>query len=256
MTFHFLCEGEKDKAEYTFIRHVIAECCKGETYILEASEGNRKLLPKFLAMSRAFNPGDVFILFFDHVESISGVPVPVLLHDISGTCSRYDVVFRYTTYYCFEELFLSYAGIESILGPGFIHYMPQVEAIQQDILSGKNYFKSRDLSVWRHLIGNGFNNIKTREKFSSILCTRLLQKTQGIFKLTKDSIGDCWIKSCSDMDKSKLGGGRVCEKCSYCCKDNTFREKLRDLDDNSVAKLGLPFSGIFDRTAYEGNPVL
>lgn len=244
--FYFLCEGEKNKSEYIFIKSVIDEFNNGESYVLLSANGKENIVNVFYDnICDRLCSGDIFILFFDKVEVIGGSLVHDMLLDISEMCDTANVFFKYTTYYCFEELFLTYAGLFSLIHLD-INSEKDLRDIQSKILNGIDYFNVCNLSVWEKFLGNGIDNFTTREQFSSALCAALLRRANGRFIVKKDIIGDCWIKSCKDIDKSKLGNGIVCEKkCTYCCKNSSFRDKLADLDKRSVSKLSFPFSDVF-----------
>ena len=74
---------------------------------------------------------------------------------------------------------------------------------------------------------------------------------RGNFRITKAVVGLCWIKDCSNLQSVSQISKRVssdrCASCKYDCKNCTFRNKLSVLDANSVSKLSLPFSTIFDQ---------
>lgn len=191
-------------------------------------------------MKHNFNSGDIFILFFDHVESIGHSLVIDILLNIQEECLQKRVVFRYTTYYCFEELFLSYTGLFNLIKVDDDTYK-EVKVIQENIISGKNYFRN-DISFWTKKVQHRQGVLKTREKLSSYICNDLLNTSNGDFKLSKDFIGSCWITDCCNTYLHK----DVCAKCDYIKKESTFKDKLEDFEKKSVSKLSLPFSTIFN----------
>lgn len=86
--FYFLCEGEKGKAEYTFIESVINEFHSDEKYELIAAGSKDSIDSEFDSLLKRFKSGDVFILFFDNIEIIKGRPVPFMLEEMTSTVLR------------------------------------------------------------------------------------------------------------------------------------------------------------------------
>lgn len=241
MKFYFLCEGAEGKSEYTFISAIINEFRTDEDYILRGACGKENIESEFLKLKREFEDGDVFILFFDSIETIGSKSVYNMLSDICLQCERKGVLFRHTGYYSFEEIFLSYTSLLPILNVSD-ELKAELIAIQSKILSGVNYF-NQDISYWRSYFGSHRKGcLKTRESLSSSICNEVLSTVKGSFYLTKSKIGDCWVEDCNCTRLHE----NVCKRCGYILKGCSFREKLADLDNNSCSKFSLPFSTIFD----------
>ena len=82
----------------------------------------------------------------------------------------------------------------------------------------------------------------TREKASAGICSTVLNSiNRKGFKLTKQEIGDCWVYDCLNASISSY----ICDKCTFCMKGCTFKEKIDDLDKNSVSCFSAPTSTIF-----------
>lgn len=238
---HFLCEGAEGKSEYTFVQAIIKEFNKSnEPYILRSSNGNRGILRTFNEMYLDFKNGDTFILFFDSVETICGSLVSDILHGISKKCSDINVNFRYTTYYCFEELFLSYPCFLDIVNVSE-EFLRELEKVQSMLLNKQNYYRE-DLSFWNSYFKDQSGALKTRECLSASICSCASKTAKGHFLINKNSIGVCWISDCGEAKINE----NVCKQCRYSLKDCTFREKLTSIDSTSVSKFSLPFSTIFD----------
>lgn len=237
-----MCEGEKDKSEYVFISAVISEFKIDESYNLVAAGGKENIDKEFLKLKKEFCQGDIFILFFDNIEMIGGKLTVDLLSSIEVQCKNLGVFFRYTTYYCFEELFLSYTNLLPMLNVD-IAIKNEISNIQHKLLSGVNYFRD-DISFWINYFGKHRKGVlKTREKLSFGICNLILNTINGSFYLQKDKIGSCWVTDCKDSTLHK----NVCVNCKYKLKNCSFRCKLEDLDNNSVSILSLPFSTIFNK---------
>lgn len=244
--FYFLCEGEKDKAEYTFIKSVIEEFHANEVHEFLAAGSKDNIDSEFDKLSEKFKSGDIFILFFDNIEIIKGRPVPFMLDDMTSICESKGVIFRYTTYYCFEELFLSYTGLSDMLPLKFYACKGELCKLQTSLLMGENYWKEFDLSFWLKMFPN-LKSASTREQFSARLLANLTNSIRGNFRIIKASIGLCWVSDCSllqNKESIKIARDK-CASCKYDCKNCTFRKKLEVLDVNSVSSLSLPFSTIF-----------
>lgn len=238
--FYFLAEGSEGKSDYKFISSIISEFHTDQKYELHSSDGNRGLYLKFLDIAENFEFGDTFILLFDNIESTQGFNALGLVRMISNVCIEKGVSFRYSKYYCYEEVFLTYSGIlkmSNIDKP----FKDEVRLIQNKIMRKENYFEDVSLYWWkRYKHRSGV--MRTRESLSSYIVSELTSRIKGDFKITKSNIGSCWISDCIDTTLHE----NVCAMCKYPSKNCTFREKLRDLDENSVSRLSSPFSTIFD----------
>ena len=233
---YIVCEGEENKSEYKFISAVLNQIAD-KPYKLVSANGNRNIKNTFSSIN--FYEGDTFILIFDCVETIDNIPVVSILRDLLIMCSRKKVYFRYSTWYCFEELFLSYSGLLDLVKDSSVKY--NLELLQNNILSGVNYFES-DLSFWKYYITDSVGSFKNRVKLSSAICNKILHNVIGDFKLTKSSIGSCWISSCRDSSLSSF----ICNKCNFCCKDCSFELKLNSLHNNSISKFSLPLTDLLN----------
>lgn len=108
-----------------------------------------------------------------------------------------------TTYYCFEEVFLSFTDILAWLNIKTEQWeVDLLNTIANNILNGQDYFNSTDAQVRLLLdryirmrfktIGNKQIN---REKVAANLLQYITSKRTG-FSITKQSIGDCWVADC------------------------------------------------------------
>lgn len=167
--------------------------------------------------------------------------IDALLDDIYEICSIKGVKFRFSLYFCFEELILTY---NPILNMANIEekFRNELMAVIDSIMQGYNYFRVCDLTYWKDRYKHRSGVLRTRESLSSYICTEVTSRIKGNFKVTKNSIGSCWISDCIDTTLHE----NVCAMCKYPSKNCTFREKLKDLDENSVSRLSSPFSTIFD----------
>ena len=101
-------------------------------------------------------------------------------------CKENNVIFRYTTYYCFEELFLTYLNIRDLLKDS--EFKDEFIKVQNKILSMVNYYNS-DISYWRDFFTpHNVGALKTREKLSFAICSEVFKRLPT---LSKSTIGTC-----------------------------------------------------------------
>lgn len=239
--FYFVCEGEKDKAEYSFVSRLIELYnYNNSSFKLIALNGNKNIQGKVDSIIKDnCVSGDTLVLFFDNIESINGIVVYDLLNSFITSCMKKGVCFRYTTYYCFEELFLSYDKLLDLIRNDL--HKSLVGKIQQCIMSGSNYIDCLDsieISKLNKLLSLDITKT-TRETISASLLSVVTNVINGKFHISKDEIEDCWLYSCKDLSLPYK-----CNRCNYPIKD--ILSKIKDLDNNSVSKFSCPFSTLFD----------
>ena len=248
---YIICEGEKDKSEYTFVKAVADLYSSGDYSILPAS-GFANIVYVLYDLEDKLAPKDSVVLFFDNVTFDSEgiyyeMSVPELLSEFSDVCDRHGCKFSHTTYYCFEELYLSYSGLLSIMSRYPEEYSEFLELIQKELLDGKNYFETllETDKYDRYTAINDFKHIKarynTREEVSATLLQVFTRRLGHNWKISKNSLGRCWITDCSSEDYMV----HLCDKCTFSMKDCTFKDKLDDLHMHSVSSLYEPFSVLF-----------
>ena len=152
-----------------------------------------------------------------------------------------------TSYWCFEDLYLSYDEVLAMYLKNPVAENVVSAALQyvhDNLQNGTDYFDtSREIQNFIDLHNSAGKN---REHFANELLmevTRAL-KGNGHFAITK-SVGafrksaECWLRDCSDI-KEKMAQQQViniCDKkCEYCCKDKGTVDKLIDLDTRSICK--------------------
>lgn len=244
--YYILCEGAVGKAEYTFCKKIAEEFSEKAAYSIFSASGNRNIFGVFeREIYPALHSQDCFILFFDCILSSKDFEIYSLLEDIDEYCKEKNTIFQYTTYYCFEELFLSYDGLlklsKEILD---VNLYDTLEQVNQYIMSGINYFK---LSLPYNAKLNQFypKSISTREKYAKALLHEVTYKLGRTFLISESKIGDCWVEDCSNVTEHKVK--TICSKCKHPCKNCTFREKIMDIDRHSISATGLQLSTIFNK---------
>ncbi len=242
-----LCEGAEGCSEWAFIKCVL-ECCKvDEVYKLISAYGKNKIPVVFENdILPNLSHGDVFILIFDNLGSgkLCGIPIPAFLKMVIRKCRLIDVRFKCTNYYCFEELFLSYGGSLDLIEKHDERFKEEICLIQSDIMADRNYYELR-YNYWFNYF-NSRNNagvMKNRETLAAGICADMFKGSCGSFAVLKERLGQCWVKDCVDVEINKY----ICDnKCKYKMKGCTFKDKLLDMDNNSVSALSNGFSTIYD----------
>lgn len=75
------------------------------------------------------------------------------------------------------------------------------------------------------------NCYRNREHFSFALINQLMKKYRFRFHVEKGSLGLCWTEGCENLkEKNKY----YCHTFQYRKRGCRFKEKLKDLEDNSV----------------------
>ena len=238
--FYFVCEGQKDKSEYSFIlRLTELYNTSNLPFDLLSADGNvnikdllYNLIPKCMA-------GDTIILFFDNIEEINGVPTYDLLNSCINLCIQRGINFRYTVYYCFEELFLTYDKLLFLIKD--VRHNQLVAKISDCIMNGINYLDCLDVSEINELSKLLSLDVYkcTRETLSASLLGLVTNRINGRFHISKSHIQDCWLQDCESLDIPYK-----CDKCEYTIK--FVLDKITDLDSNSISKFSCPFSTMFN----------
>ena len=179
--------------------------------------------------------GDRIVLFFVKIESINGVSIKDIISNYKNIFNSKGVLFRYTTYYCYEELYLSYPKLLDMIN---VKYKDLISKIQVELLSNRNYLDSISIDNIIELFKSDISNL-TREELSSAILSMITQGISGNFNILKKYIGDCWINDCKDTSLNT----NVCDRCTLDLR--TFKDKLEDLDSTSVSKFSEPFSTLF-----------
>lgn len=230
-----VCEGLKDKAEYQFVKCFCDVYYSDLDYDISDAGGNGNIVSELEDIESKVHSGDIVLLFFDNVEEIGDLTVIDIINRFKYLFEIKNVQFVYSTYYCFEEIFLSYVDYGSILKSSFyITLKTEIEKIQKCLYNRRNYYRLlfRD-SVFREFWSskiNGFNNISTREQCSSAICRFLYSNTVGHFKVTKDLLGECWLSPCYSI----YINANVCKNCKYSCKNCSSNDKMKRLKDKTI----------------------
>ena len=157
------------------------------------------------------------------------------------------VDFVATSYWCFEDLYLSYDEVLAMYLKNPMAENVVIGALQyvhDNLQNGTDYFDtSQEIQNFIDLHNSAGKN---REHFANELLMEVTRasKGNGHFAITKSAgafhkSAECWLRDCSDI-KEKMAPQQViniCDKkCKYCCKDKGTVDKLIDLDTRSICK--------------------
>lgn len=242
---YIVCEGEDGKSEHSFVSAVVGYYGDNCEYEIVCACGKDNIDSKLEEQLHKVKQKDKVALFFDNIGRLNNITVWDLLSKYITAFSRKNVDFYYTTYFCFEEIFLSYSGILPLI-PQDSTIQKEIKDIQRLILEGKkDYYKEKDiqnnLTFWNGLFKN-FGTPSTREQFSSSLINHLLSKDRESFGVSKSKLGNCWINDCSSLQNIIWF---KCRNCKYRCNHKPFSEKLKDIEKDSVFGWDEPVSVLF-----------
>lgn len=179
--------------------------------------------------------GDTLLLAVDAVYDNSSASIKDIFELALLICHRAQARLIRTTYYCFEEVFLSYNKIEFMCkGQAADRDRKLIVTVRNSIYNQVNYAQSEALND--SLLPTSIKKTGSREKLAKALLSYITFKMAGMFKVVSGTLGRCWIDSCNDLrqHKSKILTPQYCSKCSYACKEGTAISKLEHLDENTL----------------------
>lgn len=218
---------------------------KAGTYTLVpllSGGGNTTLKGQITNVFKVIKPGDSLFVVFDNIDKVHNFDKHDLIKMTSKRCINKNIKFTYTTYYCFEEIYLSYRSLLPMVND---KYNEVLKFVADCINSGKEYFDklNPDSRILDFLdsIKHPFVN---KEHFADDLLTFATQTTKGSgwFRIHKsanafDTSGRCWLYGCEEVS-DRLGQqerANVCDnKCKFDCKNCNTKDKLEHLNNNSL----------------------
>ena len=212
------------------------------------ASGNTTLKAQVLSIFPKLQAGDKV---FAAVDCVANNAKGFSAHDFVkwGTrlCMKKGAEFAATSYWCFEDLYLSYDEVLTMYRKNSVAENVVVGALQyvhDHLQNGTDYFDtSQEIQNFIDLHSSAGKN---REHFANELLmevTRAL-KGSGHFAITKSEgafykSAECWLRDCSNI-KEKMASQQIiniCDKkCEYCCKDKGTADKLIDLDTRSICR--------------------
>lgn len=197
-----------------------------------------ELLPKI-------KRGDELFVVFDYISNTSNFIPGDFIISTYQKCKNAGIDFKFTSYYCFEELYLSYIELYNMINNNKTKtiIINTLKFIQDSIKNGGSYFNIKYKQIIDFIDFYGKDSGKNREHFANALLISITQLLDGRFKIIKSgdcfyNQGACWLLNCDDVRKlmsNKHEINSICDnKCKFKCKDCTTREKLIDLNNNSM----------------------
>ena len=253
--YYIICEGAVGKAEYVFNKAIIDLYGRDKKYKLISAGGYDNIFKIETDLADNYlRYRDTLILLFDNVgedmDCGHNMGIAEMLEYICEDCDTIGVTLKYTTYYCFEELLLSYTRLPNMLVNVNNRIVQSFKDFQQFLLScssSEYIYEVTYSDRFAPLLefqgyGDAVKLNRSREEISSKLLQCITLKLLNTWRVNKSMIGKCWVSDCDSNGFMKY----LCDKCKYDLKGCSFKEKLSDLDANSVSSLGDPYSTMFE----------
>lgn len=158
-------------------------------------------------------------------------------------CNLFKVNLYFTLYYCFEELYLSYGGLEELYKEDGRdrNLLNVLGYVKKHIKDGTEYFDINNKYV-KYIIDIRKDAGKNKEHFADALLYHATDKIKhGLFRISKESKKDCvlkcWTGTCDELRKNTKElseKGFFCKNCKFRMKDAGSVNKLLDLNDDSL----------------------
>lgn len=205
--------------------------------------GNTTLKTQVSNIFPKMKKGDTLFVAFDVIGKTTDFNPVDFINKTRSRCIKNGINFRYTTYYCFEEILLSYDELLEMYKKGFAAGNYVLDALQyvNDCINNHIDYFNNDSRI-QNFIANRNEAGHNREHFTNQLLIKATEALKGHFKMSKRTgamrgTGECWITDCGVVQKNWVPEQvqRVCnESCLYCCKNQSGREKLMDLNNRSL----------------------
>lgn len=201
--------------------------------------------------------GDTIAVIFDNIEERKTFSPVKFMGKLQKLSKIYNINIIATTYYCFEELYLSYDEILDMYEKSKNSNSIVIEAIKyvrEKLYSHQDYFDTSDIiEKFKQLYKK--DSGKNREHFANALLLSVTQALPDWLHISKrgDCFGEsgsgrCFLIDCHDIqsDMNKKHVDKQCRiGCKYKCKNCSTKEKLLDLENRSICtSTGLKISGI------------
>lgn len=207
------------------------------------SSGNTTLSNQLEALLPRVNSKDEIMIVFDNIVKANIFDTYTFLKYIRSLSQSSGINIKFTSYYCFEEVYLSYSELERLNESNRDVVINSIRFVRNCLLNGIDYFDLRYKQIIDFIDFYGKDSGKNREHFANALLISVTQLLDGRFRIIKSgdcfyNQGACWLLNCDDVRKlmkNEYEVNSVCrDKCKFKCKDCTTKEKLIDLNDNSM----------------------
>ena len=197
--------------------------------------------------------GDYILIAFDNTGTLQA---SVQMEKLKKHATEYKLSgLIFTTYYCFEEIFLSFERLLDWVKPrlsdseiALIQFIGNSIRERKDYLTNHSEFETEfnQLVESRHLTIKALG----REKLSANLLSYITQQNIG-FKITKGSIGSCWIHDCCQTSVDVFSGydNKITKFIKQCglTEEEKAKTKLEAIFTASVLATGKVKNDFFDR---------
>lgn len=198
-------------------------------------------------------PGDSLFVAFDNIgistriNSKTGVKVGFdsgdFIRNTTQKCRLCNVNFYCTTYYCFEELYLSYTELLNlcIRDCKIADLCKALSYVQNHIKAGTEYFDRNNQNV-QYIANLRADALYNKEHFADALLYQVTYNIKhGKFTISKERKKNCFLKcridSCDNLrvtDKVLSNSTFMCDHCKFNMANNTDIDKLLDLEKKSL----------------------
>lgn len=211
-------------------------------YILEpipaGGSGNTTLQLQVTNVFNKIQANDTLFVAFDNIGNTNNFNPYNFLKTTIERCNRAHVNFKFTTYYCFEELYISYDELVRLSNS---HKDANIISfVSQCINSGIDYYNDAKVQNYIQQCTNSI--ITNREHLLNHLLIEATKCIKGHFKILKrgqcfNGTGECWVKDCVQIQNTMQPQqvSNVCNnQCQYCCNGKNTMDKLMDLNNKSL----------------------
>lgn len=208
--------------------------------LVNESAGNTTLDAQVQSIIGKLNSGDILFIAFDNIANTSTFNPANFIRKIEAKCNELGVKFKFTRYYCFEELYLSYDALIEMSDVQKSFYKLLVY-VHECINNGDDYYTS---DLVNSFIQNSNRNIPNKEHFTNVLLIEATKYLKGHFGILKQAgafykQAECLVQSCSDIQNnmSEQQYNNVCKtQCKYNCKMREAKDKIQDIGKKSVIR--------------------
>lgn len=206
---------------------------------VRSSFGNQNFQDVMLKLfTDTLSSGDSLLLAFDNIVPVAKFNPRDIVRQALQLGNEKGITVRYTLYYCFEEVYLSYSELLYLCRYYNFRDLDLLQAVHDAIMCKKNYYDRTNLMI-SDFISRYKGAGKGREKFCKYLLAAATQSIKhGYFKQDSGNFGACWLNPC----KHQYAG--LCDKCQHRIKAGG-RVKLEHLETHSMSVLYCPFSDFF-----------
>lgn len=242
--------------------------------VIKKTGGKSTLEPKidYVIKNKKYDTNDTLFVVFDNIGNTfsKNKSSAAFIRNSIKKCERNSLKFMTTTYYCFEEIYLSYKDVKDRyknLSKANINMISTLEYVYKCINSNVDYYDTTNIDIQnsiKELYKTPSEN-KTglnREQFAAMLLEFVTRQFFSKFHISKSSTGfECYLEDCEAIRKSieqinrakikekaenknkeineeaiKKGVQNICNKCTYSCKDADALTKIEDIFNNSILK--------------------